>query len=301
MKDFWRWMLIITLLSLFFTFVLGSEIPWYNLTSICFSWPLLKNILYDISVGIFSSMILVWCIDRIQMKDSEKQESKKRLILYNKLAPVLREYYDFYLFLYIATRCTPVESNSKVINSIYFCIDEFIEQIKKTNPFYKDGCYGDPIKFNKQMILMRDNSNDPQILEEIMKTSTSLPWYKCWGIEGTKFYDNISQIEKDFPTFFPNELLEKIEKLLNDVAPQKNMINFIEGKNLSMCLPQYNIMPQLPTDFFINAYKIENVLCLLNEIMTYIENDSSLQLRYRDLKFFNERNTCPTIGHSCDS
>lgn len=31
--------------------------------------------------------------------------------------------------------------------------------------------------------------------------------------------------------------------------------------------------------------------------MGYIENDSEIRLRKRELKFFNERNVCPFIGH----
>ena len=110
-KKFWENMKIITVLSFIMTLVLGSDIPWEKLQTICFSWPIAKNIFYDISVGIFSSMILVWCIDRIQLKESEKQAAKQRLILYNKLAPILTKYYEFYLFLYIATRNKPVDSN----------------------------------------------------------------------------------------------------------------------------------------------------------------------------------------------
>ena len=67
-NSFWKFILGLTLLSLIFTVIFGSEIPWGNLWTVCFSWPLAKAILYDISVGIFSSMILVWCIDRIQLK-----------------------------------------------------------------------------------------------------------------------------------------------------------------------------------------------------------------------------------------
>lgn len=299
-KNFWKLMLTITLLSTCATFILGSEIPWTNLKSICFSWPLLKDILYDMAVGVSSSMILVWCIDRIQMRETEKQEAKKRMILYNKLAPVLKDYYDFYIFLYIATRSTSVESDSKVKDSLYFCVNELIEQITKTNPFYKDGCFGDPIKAKAQMSLMMENTNNQKQLEQIMKMSTNLPWYKCWGIEGTKFYDAISQIEKDFPTFFPGELLEKMEELLVVVKPQKFMIDFVEGTNYSMLLPQEAFMPQMPTEFFLDAYKIKDIIRLLDENMAYIEKDSSLILRYRDINFFNERNVCPTIGYSCD-
>ena len=56
----------------------------------------------------------------------------------------------------------------------------------------------------------------------------------------------------------------------------------------------------MPVDFFIEAYQVEELLRILDEIMVYIENDSTIKLRARELKFFNERNVCPLIGHSCD-
>lgn len=125
-KDFGRNMKIITLLSLILTLILGSNIPWKELHTVCFSWAIAKSMLYDISVGIFSSMILVWCIDRIQFSETEKKEAKQRLILYNKMAPILTKYYEFYLYLYIATRNKPVKSNDNVLESLYYCKEEFI-------------------------------------------------------------------------------------------------------------------------------------------------------------------------------
>ncbi|MBR2895461.1 MAG: hypothetical protein IKC03_07370 [Oscillospiraceae bacterium] len=299
-ERFWRFMLLITVVSLITTLILGSEIPWHNLSTCKFSWPLAKNILYDVSVGIFSSMILVWCIDRIQHRESEKQGSQQRLILYNKLIPFLSEYYDFYLKLYIATRSTPVDSQSKVQGSLYYCIDEFISQLQKENPFYKDGYYGDSSKLQAQMALMRANANNPSALDEIMKMSTSLPWYMCWEIEGKKFHDGILQVERDFPTFFPNELLEKVDTLLKKVAPQMNLVDFVGGRQLQQWTPEINCTFQLPTDFIIDAYEIKNILHILDEIMAYIEHDSGKSLRCRELSFFNDRNTVPIIGHSCE-
>lgn len=59
MKDnFWKSLRWITILSLICTLFFGSEIPWENLKTICFSWALTKMILYDVSVSVFSSMIL---------------------------------------------------------------------------------------------------------------------------------------------------------------------------------------------------------------------------------------------------
>lgn len=299
-KNFWRNMKIITLLSLILTLILGSDIPWKELQTICFSWAIAKNILYDISVGIFSSMILVWCIDRIQLSETERKEAKQRLILYNKIAPILTKYYEFYLYLYIATRNKPVESNDNVLESLYYCKEEFITQIYNTNPFYKDGYYGDSTKLKLQMNLMDANSSDPQAMEQIMKMSTNLPWYKCWCKDGTEFYNNISQIERDYISLFPNGLLELLDRLLDIVGAQRYIDEFVEGKK-QLELLSYNItMPQFPTNFFVDAYKMEEVLMLLDEIMKYIENDSEIMLRKRELKFFNERNVCPSIGHSCD-
>ena len=154
-NKFWKLMIGVTLLSLLLTIILGSEIPWGNLKAACFSWPLAKAILYDISVGIFSSMVLVWCIDRIQLNMTEREESKRRLILYNKISPLLEEYYNFYLFLYIATRNVPVHPSSAALKSLYQCKDELIKQLYDTNPFYKDGYYGDSAKWDLQMNLMQ--------------------------------------------------------------------------------------------------------------------------------------------------
>ena len=299
-KQFWKIMIAITIVSLIMTFIFGSEIPWDNLQTISFSWSITKDILYDISVGVFSSMILVWCIDRIQIRESEKQNAKQRLILYNKLAPVLKKYYEFYLYLFIATRNNPVDADSKVLDSLFYCKDEFIAQIRNTNPFYKDGYYVDPVKVNMQFHLMNENGNNPDKANEIMEMSTSLPWYKCWCKDGTEFYNDMSQIEKDYNTFFPNELLEYINELLNIANSQKNMDNFVEGKTLFAYSSVNFTMPELGTDFFIEAYEIEKILQLLNKIMEYIENDSSLKLRKREVDFFNKRNVCPLIGHSCN-
>lgn len=299
-KKFLWLMWIITVLSLIFTVLFGSEIAWDDLSKGYFSWPIAKTILYDISVGVSSSMVLVWCIDRIQQKETEKREAKQRLILYNKLTPFLTEYYDFYLKLYIATRDNPVDSQSSVLKSLQYCSEEFINQLNKANPFYKDGCYSDSTKIQAQLARMEANANNPEALKEIMKMNTGVPWYKCWGIEGKKFYEGVLQIERDFPTFFPNELLEKVEHLLKIVAPQRNLINFVEGEQPLQWVSNIECRPRLPTDFFVDAYKIKEIISGLNDIMVYIEQDSGKKLRYRELAFFNNRNTVPTIGYSCD-
>ena len=94
--------------------------------------------------------------------------------------------------------------------------------------------------------------------------------------------------------------MELLDRLLDIVGAQRYIDEFVEGKERLEMFPHDIPMPQLPTDFFVEAYKMEEVLMLLDEIMRYIENDSEIRLRKRELKFFNERNVCPCIGHSCD-
>lgn len=158
----------------------------------------------------------------------------------------------------------------------------------------------DSAKLRLQMILLDANSGNPQAIEQIMNMSTNLPWYKCWCKDGTEFYNNMSQIERDYISLFPNKLLELLDRLLYIVEAQRYIDELVEGKKQLELLPHTILMPQLPTDFLVDAYKVEEVLMLLDEIMKYIENDSEIRLRKRELKFFNERNVCPSIGHSCD-
>lgn len=229
----------------------------------------------------------------------EREEAKRRLILYNKISPLLEDYYNFYLFLYIATRNVPVDPTSAALKSLYLCKDELIKQLYDTNPFYKDGYYGDSAKFDFQMNLMQQYSDNPQEMEKIMNMSTSLPWYQCWNIEATKVYNGLLQIEKDFPTFFPNELLEQIDNLLAIAQLQTNIVNFVEGRSLTQHIKDKFGVFVLPTEMFVEGYKIEDALQVLDSTMAYIEKDSSKKLRERNMDFFNNRNVNPTIGYTC--
>lgn len=296
-NNFWKFIVGIAFFSLIATIIFGSEIPWKNLSTIGFSWPLAKSILYDISVGVLSSMILVLCIDRIQIKMEDIEEAKRRLFLYNKISPLIENYYNFYLFLYIATRKAPVKPGSLVLRSLFLVKDEFIKQLYDTNPFYKNGYMDDRSRTFLQLSLIR-KSNNPDEMEKIWNMNTSLPWYKCWNIEAKKFYDGLSQIEKDFPTFFPNELLDNIDKLLNIALIQTNIGDFVEMKLLPQNIIEGLEIPMFPVEFFIVENKIEEALKLLDSIMDYIEKDSSKKLKERSLDFFNNRNAAPKLGDS---
>ena len=292
--------IFITVISFVGIIFLKSSFDFKDLSNNYFSWSIAKNILYDIFVGIFSAMVLVWGIDEINNRHEEKEKEKQHFIVYNRLIPVFNVYYEFYLKMYIFTRKNKVLPGEKILNSLADCKDEFIRQIKESIPFYKEAFYIDVNKLRKQMRALANQVDDPK---KIMEENISLPLYKCWCRDSTQFYDSIEKIEKNFLEFFPNELLIEIEKLLELVRPIKNLTNFIEMKQVKeIGLPIPNIeLPQeleLPVSFFIEDCKLEEIIDVLEDTIKYIEKDTGKFIRKRDIKFFNDRNVSPTIGEA---
>ena len=89
----------VTIISFLCMIIFKSDIDFVNLANNYFSISLTKEILYDVSVGTFSAMILVWLIDEVNARNEEKEDKRRRLVIYRKLKPLLNEYYEFYLKL----------------------------------------------------------------------------------------------------------------------------------------------------------------------------------------------------------
>lgn len=58
-KGFTRLKIGITIVSLIVAIITKSDIDWSNLLNNCFELSLAKELIYDLSVGVFSAMILV--------------------------------------------------------------------------------------------------------------------------------------------------------------------------------------------------------------------------------------------------
>lgn len=287
-----------TILSFLGIIFWGIDIDFGNIKNIIISFEEIRNILYDISIGIFSAMILVWGIDEVNERIRNEEEKKRYNFVYRKLIPILNEYYEFYLKLYIFTRKDKVKEDEKILNSIYACKDEFIKQIMETEPFYKAGFYADINIVNLQIIAMTNNAEN---LDEIMQKETGIPWYKCWTHDSTEFYNNVEQIEKMFLDFFPNDLIVKLDQLLELIKVTKNMSDFIEQKTMrasGMFIPSQlgSDILKFPIEFFLEGNNLIKIIEILEEIMEYIERETGEMLRQRDIKFFNDRNTSPTLG-----
>lgn len=290
--------MVITAISFIGAIFFKSTIDFSDLKNTYFDYAVAKDLMADICIGIFSAMILVWLIDEAKDKAEIKEEDKRHIILYRKLSPLLNNYYEFFLNLYITTRKEPVPANSKVLDSIIACKEEFIKQLEEAEPFYKSGFYGDPRKFEWQMQALQ--SANEEETKRIFETDTNLPLYHCWTIDSGKFVDGVEEIEIKFLEFFPSDLLDMVDNLLDMARVVKRTREWIDGVgDFQWILGQLHQGPIiLPVEFFINEAKIMDTLEALEKVIEYIEAETGETIRRRELDFFNNRNCKPILGDS---
>ena len=60
----------------------------------------MKEILYDLSIGIFSAMILVWFIDEIQEKIMQRQEQENEKKVIKGFNKILSKYIEQYILAF---------------------------------------------------------------------------------------------------------------------------------------------------------------------------------------------------------
>lgn len=277
--------IIITVASLVLIIITKSEIDFTNLVDNQTSLALTKEIIYDLSIGVFSAMILVWGIDEINEKNRIKEEQKRHNVIYKKIIPVVKAYYDFYVKLYIATRDNKVMKDDKVLESLFNVKDNYLTQIKKANPFYKEGFYAD------------GNIDALEYMKNHNEFPKSLPWYKCWNIDNQNFTTQMRRIEQDFSFMIPADLHNKIAILLNLVEPINYISKFIEMK-MPINIKEVELPPVLimPLDFFIDGYKLIEILNALEDVMKYLSAVSNEDILKIDISYINERNTSPILG-----
>lgn len=95
--------IVLTLVSLFGVLFFSNTI----FADISIKLPCSESMLYDISMGIFSSMILVWCIDEISKHIQERQSRQQEITLIKRFDRVLQLYIDQYTTMFYCV-VTPI-------------------------------------------------------------------------------------------------------------------------------------------------------------------------------------------------
>ena len=275
--------LVITAISIVGIIFTRSNINWQNILSNRIDFVILKDIVYDLSIGVFSAMVLIWIIDGISERDRKREERQRLKVLYRKMIPPIKAYYEFYLKLYVATRKEKVVEGEKVLQSLFNDKEEFVKRVKEAEPFYQQGFYGD------------GNIDIVAYMQQYNQEPPSLPWYKCWNIDNKEFFDAMKKIEQDFGYLFPTELFDILDRLLNTIAPINNIASFIERTGLyNSYLPEGQFI--LPIEFFMEANKFDEILNLLEKLMIHIQNENGEDILSINIKDINDRNVTPILG-----
>lgn len=110
-KKFFLWKIGITVISFILVILVKSNIDWNNLSNNYIDLELCREIAYDLSVGVFSAMILVWFIDEINEHIQEKTNKNAELEKIKRADRILQQYIERYqLFFYCVV--TPIEQRN---------------------------------------------------------------------------------------------------------------------------------------------------------------------------------------------
>ena len=119
-KVFSIWKVILTIGSLFLIILSKSNIIWMDFLKKHLDYLFGNDVVYDLSMGIFSGMILVWFIDEINERLQDKKEREKeseKIIRFNRVTQLYIERYK--LFYYCVS--TPIKNrdfkNMKLSNN----------------------------------------------------------------------------------------------------------------------------------------------------------------------------------------
>lgn len=107
---FW-WKIGITVVSFFAVIAFGSNIDWSNFSNNYVDPVLLKEIAYDLSIGIFSAMVLVWFIDEISNHIQERQSNNAEVEIIKRFDKILQCYIEQYIVLFYCV-ATPIEERN---------------------------------------------------------------------------------------------------------------------------------------------------------------------------------------------
>lgn len=239
------------------------------------------TVIQNLGIGVLSAMVLILTIDKISEKNKKEEMKRQNLIVYNKIKPHLNHYYDFYVKLYIATRKENLKYNEPVLKSLFNDKSNFINNIIKSKPFYKEGMYA-------------DGSIDMLSYFQTHKTlPKTLPWYKCWFIDTEKFYNEMIVIQNYYCYFMPTEFIVLLEELLKSIKYINsngyicNLVSQFGIENAEKCIS---------TEIIIKEFCFEEILDKLKNVIEFIENETEISIQERDINFYNQTNVNPTIG-----
>lgn len=107
-QKFFLWKLGLTIMSFLVVILIKSNIDWSNLSNNYMDLQLCRDIVFELSAGVFSSMILVWFIDEISDRIQDKVNKNAEIKKIQRADRILQKYIERYeVFFYCVV--TPIE------------------------------------------------------------------------------------------------------------------------------------------------------------------------------------------------
>lgn len=108
-RGFFILKIAITVVSLIAVIVAKSNIDWANLQNNYVDFTLVKEIIYDLAVGVFSAMILVWFIDEISNHIQERKSQEKERDTIKRFDKVIQKHIERYIVMFYCV-ATPLQA-----------------------------------------------------------------------------------------------------------------------------------------------------------------------------------------------
>ena len=99
-KIFTFYKVVLTVVSFILAVLLKSDICWTDWSKNYVDFLIVKEIAYDIAMGIFSAMVLVWFVDAISDYLNERNEARKEVDAISRYDVVLQHYISNYFKAY---------------------------------------------------------------------------------------------------------------------------------------------------------------------------------------------------------
>lgn len=248
------------------------------------------TILSSLSINVFSSMILIYMLDKRKEEEEKKEYDKKRELVIYEICSSIKNFNELIANMYKATMSNPIKDDNKILNDLYYNIDSLYAQLNLLD-MNKDG----------YMSSITNNIWDFQ----------SLNWKQCLLNKIKEYIDSLEKIKKNYFYLLEAEIINPMEKIINI----KNSINNIEqlDKLLNIVPNLFDIYVPLNKEnlystnrtseniqkgekFLYNLLGFRNILIETRELIQYI-NRYNFKSDFRITKeFFNSTNTSPSIG-----
>lgn len=237
-----------------------------------------SEFIYDLSMTIFTSIIIFFFIDYILEKYNQKEEEKKLKVIIGKIIPSINKFYKFFVDLYLGTRENPVLEDSPVLKNIFHDKEELYESIVKYLNYMEYSPYIDPYKLS-----IEDFFNG--------KSTIYLTWEKAWLYQYSSLYKDLVYFQMYYGVFLSSELLRRLEDLIE-------VFNNFFLMTQNMDLIRVNKIPfQHKTNkSFYQTIELNEVMTLFESFVKYLQEETQIDLMSIDIHDINDKKTRPLLG-----